>query len=202
MFICFPWKFTIRHLFPESPALGDLCTKSHIINGMVCFPLTWSCQIEVVQLLSWGKTGSCFSAPDWGLQSERKLMEVCKPFFRTYFVHNINHLFLPCIMREAFCPKQLGGPCQVTNRHLGRIRNDGAGSYFQYPSPEQTQSCCSLAFEIREEREAEVFWECWWCQILRFGGGGFLLLITSEWPHFMLPESCLWNFNMCDLLWE
>lgn len=109
MFICFPWKFTIRHLFPESPALGDLCTKSHIINRMVCFPLTWSCQIEVVQLLSWGKTGSCFSAPDWGLQSERKLMEVwhflvsCKPFLRTYFVHNINHLFLPCIMREAFC---------------------------------------------------------------------------------------------------
>lgn len=55
MFICFPWKFTIKHLFPASPASGDLCTKSHVINGMVCFTLTWSCQREVVQLLSWGK---------------------------------------------------------------------------------------------------------------------------------------------------
>lgn len=126
------------------------------------------------------------------------------PFWGLTLCTTLTIFFYPasCEKPSAFCPKQLGGPCQVTNRHLGRIRNDGAGSYFQYPSPEQTQSCCSLAFEIREEREAEVFWECWWCQILRFGGGGFLLLITSEWPHFMLPESCLWNFNLCDLLWE
>lgn len=144
MFIYFPWKFTTRHLFPESPSLGDFCTKSHLINGMVCFTLTWICQGEIVQLLSWGKkAGSCFSAPDWGLQPERKFMGAwhflmsCKPFLRTfYFVYNINHLFLPSTMWGAFCPKQLSEPCLDTNRHLGRIRNDGAGSFFQSSSPE------------------------------------------------------------------
>lgn len=54
MFICFPWKFTIRHLFPASPSVGDLCAEPHLINGMVCFTQTLICQREVVQL-SWGK---------------------------------------------------------------------------------------------------------------------------------------------------
>lgn len=54
MFICFPWKFTIRHLLPASPSLGDLCAEPHLINGMVCFTQTLICQREVVQL-SWGK---------------------------------------------------------------------------------------------------------------------------------------------------
>lgn len=207
MFISFPWKFTIRHLFPESPSLGDLCTKSHLINEMVCFALTWICQMEVVQLLSWGEKLSAafqhqtevFSLKGnvWGLD-----IFLCpvNPFSGLFILCTaLTTFFLPSTMWGVFCPKQLREPCLDTDRHLGRIRNDGGGSFFQSSSPEYTQRCCTFLWNYRGKRSRTVQSgddaRCW----------GLVVLVTFFfwfWPHFMMPESCLWNFNMRDLLLE
>lgn len=176
---------------------------------MVCFTLTWICQREVVHLLSWGKKlAAAFQHQTEVFSLKGNLGGVdifscpVNPFSGLFILCTaLTIIFYPAPCEEPSAPSSSVSPAWTLT---GRLAGSGMMVQAAFFSPHlQSRHRTAVHLPLKLQRKGmQNYSEWWWCQMLSFGGGGFLFLITRKWPHFMIPESHLWNFNMCDLMLE
>lgn len=207
MFIYFPWKFPIRHSFPESPSLGDLCTKSHLIDGRVCFALTWICQGKKFSFLAGEKS--------WQLLfSIRLRFSAWKEIYDIFScpVNRCSGLFILCTTwviflhqvpyEEPSAPSSSVSPAWSLTGILAGSGMIVQAAFFSPHLQSRHRTAVHLPLKL-QRKETQNYSEssddakCWGLMVVCF-----FFLITRKWPNFIMPESHLWNFNMCYLLWE